>query len=38
LEEIKQLVKEKHNATARFVDVPDAVEYRETLRLENKED
>lgn len=34
LEEIKKIVKDNHNATARFVDVPDALEYRETLRME----
>lgn len=34
LEEIKQLVIENHNATVKFVDVPEALEYRETLRIE----
>lgn len=34
LEEIKQLVLTHHNATVHFVDVPEAIEYRETLRLE----
>ena len=33
LEEIKKVVLENHNATVKFVDIPDAVEYRETLRL-----
>ena len=37
LEEIKKIVKENHNATVKFVDVPDAIEYRETLKLEAKE-
>lgn len=35
LEEIKRVVLENHNATVKFVDVPDAIEYRETLKLEN---
>lgn len=34
LEEIKKLVIENHNATVHFVDIPDATEYRETLRIE----
>lgn len=34
LDEIKKLVLENHNATVQFVDVPDATEYRETLRIE----
>lgn len=34
LEEIKKIVRENHNATVRFVDIPEAEEYRETLRLE----
>lgn len=34
LGEIKQLVLTHHNATVHFVDVPEAIEYRETLRLE----
>ena len=34
LEEIKKIVCENHNATVHFIDVPDAEEYRETLRLE----
>lgn len=37
LEEIKKLVLENHNATVQFVDVPDATEYRETLKIEQKE-
>ena len=37
LDEIKKIVKENHNATVKFVDVPDAIEYRETLKLEAKE-
>lgn len=38
LDEIKKLVLENHNATVQFVDVPDAVEYRETLRIEQSSD
>ena len=34
LDEIKKTVLENHNATVKFVDIPDAVEYRETLKLE----
>lgn len=34
LEKIKTLVKEKHNATTKFIDIPEATEYRETLKLE----
>ena len=34
LDEIKQLVLQNHNATVQFVDIPEALEYRETLRLE----
>ena len=34
LDEIKKLVIENHNATVQFVDIPDATEYRETLRIE----
>lgn len=34
LDEIKKLVLENHNATVKFVDVPDALEYRETLKME----
>ena len=37
LDEIKKVVLEKHNATVKFVDIPDATEYRETLKL-NDED
>ncbi len=37
LEEIKAVVLKNHNATVKFVDVPDATEYRETLRLEREE-
>lgn len=37
LEEIKKVVLENHNATVKFVDIPNAVEYRETLRLESEE-
>lgn len=33
---IKKLVSEKHNATTQFVDIPDAMEYRETLRIEQQ--
>lgn len=33
LDEIKQVVLKNHNATVKFVDVPDAIEYRETLKL-----
>lgn len=33
LEEIKRVVLENHNATVKFVDIPDATEYRETLRI-----
>lgn len=36
LEEIKKVVLENHNATVKFIDIPDAVEYRETLKLEEK--
>ena len=38
LEEIKKLVLENHNATVQFVDMPDAAEYRETLRIEQSPD
>lgn len=34
LDEIKKLVIENHNATVKFVDIPEALEYRETLRME----
>ena len=33
LDDIKRVVLENHNATVKFVDVPDAIEYRETLKL-----
>lgn len=33
LDEIKKVVLENHNATVKFVDIPDATEYRETLRM-----
>lgn len=33
LDEIKQVVLENHNSTVKFVDIPDAMEYRETLKL-----
>ena len=36
LDEIKKVVLENHNATVKFVDIPDATEYRETVRLENE--
>ena len=34
LSEVKRIVKENHNATVQFIDIPDAVEYRESLRLQ----
>ena len=34
LDEIKKVVLENHNATVKFVDIPDAMEYRETLKKE----
>ena len=37
LEEIKKVVKENHNATVQFIDIPDAEEYRETLRIERQD-
>jgi len=37
LEEIKQVVLENHNATVKFIDIPDAMEYRETLKKESEE-
>lgn len=37
LDEIKKVVLENHNATVKFVDVPDAMEYRETLKLESEQ-
>lgn len=33
LDEIKKVVLENHNATVKFVDIPDATEYRESLKL-----
>lgn len=36
LDEIKKLVLENHNATVKFVDIPDALEYRETLKIEEQ--
>lgn len=33
LDEIKKVVLENHNATVKFVDIPSAEQYRETLRL-----
>lgn len=36
LDEIKKVVLENHNATVQFVDIPDAVEYRETLMQEER--
>lgn len=36
LKAIKKVVLENHNATVKFVDIPDAVEYRETLRLQQE--
>lgn len=35
LEEVKKVVLENHNATVKFVDIPPAEQYRETLRLES---
>ena len=37
LDEIKKVVLENHNSTVKFVDIPDAVEYRETLKLEEND-
>lgn len=34
LDDIKKVVLENHNATVKFIDAPEATEYRETLRLE----
>lgn len=34
LDQIKEIVKQNHNATVQFIDIPDAAEYRETLRIE----
>ena len=36
LEEIKKVVLENHNSTVKFIDIPDATEYRETLKLLEK--
>jgi len=36
LNEIKKVVLENHNATVKFVDIPDAMEYRETLKIESE--
>ena len=36
LDEIKKVVLENHNATVKFVDVPEAIEYRESKRLEQR--
>lgn len=33
LGEIKKVILENHNATVKFVDIPEAIEYRETLKL-----
>lgn len=33
LDEIKKVVLKNHNATVQFIDEPDAIEYRETLKL-----
>ena len=38
LDEIKKVVLEHHNATVKFVDIPDAMEYRETLKKETEAD
>lgn len=37
LEEIKKVVLVNHNATVKFIDIPDATEYRETLRIDEAE-
>lgn len=34
LEDIKRVVLENHNATVKFIDIPDALEYRETIKME----
>lgn len=34
LDEIKQVVRENHDKTVEFVDVPDAPQYRETIRMQ----
>ena len=36
LDEIKQLVIANHNATVKFVDIPEALEFRETQRIEQE--
>lgn len=36
LEKIKKLVLANHNATVKFIDIPEAIEYRETLKLEQQ--
>ena len=36
LEEIKALILANHNATVQFIDIPEATEYRETLKLEQQ--
>jgi hypothetical protein len=33
LDEIKKIVQNNHNATVKFVDIPDAYEYRESLKI-----
>lgn len=33
LDEIKKVVLKNHNATVKFVDIPDAMEYRETIKM-----
>lgn len=38
LDEIKKVILENHNATVKFVDIPDATEYRETLRMEESKE
>ena len=37
LDEIKKVVLENHNATVKFVDIPDAMEYRETMKKESEQ-
>lgn len=37
LDSIKKVVLENHNATVQFVEIPEATEYRETLRIEKEE-
>lgn len=34
LNEVKKVVLANHNATVKFIDIPDAVEYRETLKMQ----